>query len=132
MNHGYPLGRKAILEAGVQWITDTIKLVAVTASYVQSDAHQFLSDIASGTRVATATLTSKTTTGGVARAATTTFPTVAAGPAITGLAVYKDTGTESTSALIYWFDTKSDSSAISVTPDGTDINVVWPSAGVFR
>lgn len=132
-NHPYPTGRQAFFDKQISWNVDTIKALLLTAGYTQSDAHDFLNDIPGGAvRVSTATLTGRTTTGGVCDADPTTFPVVPAGSPFTQLILYMDTGTEATSRLIYYFDTKSDTTPINVTPNGSDIVVTWPTTGIFR
>ena len=126
MNKLYSSGREKWLRGEVSWNADTIRVVAVDSGYVQSDAHDFLNDVAAGARVATSSpLAAKTTAGGVADGDDVLYPSVAAGSTITGLVVYKDTGVETTSVLLAWIDTKADGTPISVPTDGNDIVVRW-------
>jgi hypothetical protein len=46
--------------------------------------------------------------------------------------VYLDTGTSATSPLVYYFDEDEAGSPISIVADGTAINFVVPSGGLFR
>lgn len=124
--------RQAFLSAGLDWSTNTIKVVAVTAAYTYSAAHANLSDVPAGTRVATsAALSSKTVTDGKADAADVTYTAVASGNTITRLWVFRDTGTETTSKLIVTYDTRSDSTALNIVTNGGDVTVIWASAGLF-
>lgn len=123
-NTVYDSARAGFLAGDLDWDANTIK-VALVRGYTFSSAHDFLNDVtAAGTLVATATLGSKTTTAGVADAADVTFSAVAAGAACPHLIIYKDTGVESTSALIAYIDT---ATGLSVTPNGGDITVTWDS-----
>jgi len=63
---------------GVQDAADAgnLKIVLVNQDYTYSAAHDFLNDIIAGQRIATATLTSVTTTGGTLDAADPTFTAV--------------------------------------------------------
>lgn len=117
-------GRQRFLEGQLNWLTDTVKCLLVdTGTYTPNlTAHEFLSDVASVSRITTpVTLTSKTTTGGAADAADVTFSSVS-GPSIEAILIYKDTGTEATSPLIALIDT---ATGLPITPNGGDIIVTW-------
>lgn len=120
----YDKGRQGFLDGSIDWDTDNIKIVLVDAAdyTINLATHDNLDDIPSGARVATSgNLASKTVTDGVADAADVTFSTVTGDPSelIIG---YKDTGTESTSRLIFAIDT---ATGLPVTPSGGDIIVQW-------
>ena len=103
----YDFCRQRFLEAQLNWMTDTIKVLLVdTGAYTpQTAIHQYLADIPISARIAgPVTLTSKTTTGGAADGADVTFTSVT-GPSIEAIVIYMDTGTESTSPLIAFIDT---------------------------
>lgn len=120
----YDAARQRFLEAQINWLTDTMKVILVdTGAYTpQTAVHQYLSDIASSSRIAgPVTLTSKTTTGGAADAADVTFTSVT-GASIEAIVIYSDTGTESTSPLIAFIDT---ATGLPITPNGGDIIVTW-------
>ena len=122
-NGMYVKGIEQLMQAGINLVSDTIKVVLVdTADYtVDLAAHDFLNDVPAGARVATATLGSKAVTGGAFDAADVTFSTVTGDPS-EALIIYKDTGTESTSPLIMYIDT---ATGLGVTPNGGDITVTW-------
>lgn len=129
----YDKGREAFLKGEISWNSDNIKVVLVdTADYtVDINAHQYLSSVASGGRVATSgNLASKTTTAGVADAADVTFSAVTGDPC-EALVIYMDTGDAATSPLIAYIDT---ATGLPVTPNGGDVTVVWDSGSnkVFR
>ena len=116
--------RQRFLEGQFNWNTDTIKAVLVdTGTYtVNLSAHEFLSDIGTGTRIATSgAFTGKTTAGGAADANDVTFTSVT-GASIEAIVLYKDTGTDSTSPLIAFIDT---ATGLPLTPNGGDIIVTW-------
>ena len=120
----YDYCRQRFLEAQINWMTDTIKVLLVdTGAYTpQTAVHQYLSDISGSARIAgPVTLTSKTTTGGAADAADVTFTSVT-GPSIEAIVIYIDTGTESTSPLVAFIDT---ATGLPITPNGGDIIVTW-------
>lgn len=122
-NGMYVKGIEQLMQAGINLVSDTIKVVLVdTADYtVDLAAHDFLNDVAAGSRVATATLASKSVAAGAFDAADVTFPAVTGDPS-EALIIYKDTGVESTSALIMYIDT---ATGLGVTPNGGDITVAW-------
>jgi hypothetical protein len=120
----YDKGREAFLSGTISWSSDNIKCVLVDAAdyTVNTATHQFLSDVASGGRVATSSnLASKTVTAGVADAADVTFSAVT-GDQSEALVIYKDTGSAATSPLIAYIDT---ATGLPVTPNGADITVTW-------
>jgi hypothetical protein len=107
----YPKGKKAILDGDIDFLNDTIKIVLCDSGYTYSTAHDNLDDIGASARVATSSaLASKTTTDGAFDAADVTY-TALTGDTVTSWVLFKDSGTESTSTLIGYFDTKSDASA---------------------
>jgi hypothetical protein len=124
-NSLYTKGIEGIMAADIDLVADTIKVTLVdTADYtVDLAAHDFINDVAAGARVATATLGSKAVTGGVFDAADVTFSAVTGDPS-EALVIWKDTGVESTSALIAYIDT---STGLPVTPNGGDITITWDS-----
>lgn len=122
-NAMYGKGREAFGNAGINWGSDTIKAILVdTGSYTVSiDVHDNLDDIPGGARVGTAvTLTSKTNTLGVLDCADLSFTGLSSAPTIEALVIYKDTGTESTSTLIAYFDT---ATGLPVAAGATQVDV---------
>ncbi len=130
----YDYGRQRFLEAQINWMTDTIKVLLVdTGTYTpNTSAHQYLSDISATARIAgPVTLTSKSTTGGAADGADVTFTSVS-GPSIEAIVIYKDTGSEATSPLIAYIDT---ATGLPITPNGGDIaprSLEAANNGAFR
>jgi len=120
----YDKGRQRFLEANINWLTDTMKVVLVdTSAYTANfSTHEFYSDISGSAVIAgPVTLTSKTTTGGAADAADVTFTSVS-GASIEAIIIFKDTGTAGTSPLIAYIDT---ATGLPITPNGGDIIVTW-------
>lgn len=117
----YDNGRQLFLQGDLDWANDTIKVALVDTGTYTADlaTHDFYDDL-SGVVGTDVTLTSKTTTAGVADAADATFSSVS-GATVEALVIYKSTGVSSTSPLIAYID------GISVTPNGGDITVVWDS-----
>ena len=102
---------------------EAIVLYKDTGTYtVNLSAHEFLSDIGTGARIATSgAFTGKATVGGAADANDVTFTSVT-GASIEAIVLYKDTGTDSTSPLIAFIDT---ATGLPITPNGGDIIVTW-------
>jgi hypothetical protein len=125
----YDFGRQGFLDGSIDYDTATIK-VSLVNGYTFGSSHEFVSDVtATGTLVATQTLTSKTTTAGVANAANVTFPSVPVTTACNNLIIYQSsapTGGVDLAAtaqrLIAFIDT---AGGLPVTPNGGDINLNW-------
>ncbi len=112
----FDFARQRFLEAQINWMTDTIKVILVdTGAYTpQTAVHQYLSDIPTSARIAgPVTLTAKATTGGAADAADCTFTSVT-GSSIEAIVIYSDTGTESTSPVIACIDTATGLNSVSL------------------
>ncbi|MBF0421888.1 MAG: hypothetical protein HQL73_02730 [Magnetococcales bacterium] len=84
---------------------------------------RWLSDIPSGARVATTTLTTCTATNGVLNADPAVF-TAVAGASCELVIVYKDTGTESTSPLFILYDSIV---GFPFSPSGGNVRIEWPT-----
>ena len=130
-NAFFSKGREAFARGDVDWVDDTIKAVLVDAADVtiNTSTMDFLNDILLAARVATATLAGKSATDGVLKAGNTLF-TAVTGDQLEGLVIYKDTGVESTSPLLIFFDTTAASAPISLIPNGGDITAVWNASGI--
>lgn len=122
-NGMYVKGIEALMKAEIDLIDDTIKCTLVDAAdyTVNLSTHDFIDDVPSGARVATATLAGKSVTGGAFDANDVTFPTVTGDPS-EALVIWKDTGSEATSPVIMYIDT---ATGLGVTPNGGDITVAW-------
>ena len=134
-NKLYPKYKQALLGAGVNLLTGTVKAQLVdTSAYTYSDTHSFLSDIPAAARYGTAaTLANKTVVNGVFDADDALFTSVPAGAAGTtdkeeAIVLYLDTGAAGTSQLIYFIDT---AAGLPVTPNGGNIVASWDPAGIF-
>jgi hypothetical protein len=119
----YDTGRNAFLRGDLSWNSNTFKVVLLSSSYTPNLAtHQFLSSISVGSRVATSSaLTTLLPGAGVADASDITFTSVS-GSQVTQFVVFRDTGTESTSQLVAYFDTAIN---LPITPNGGDITLTW-------
>lgn len=132
-NSLYPLSVAQFLQGGINLASADVKIVLVdTALYTFSAAHQFLSDIAAGARVATsANLASKTFTNGTFDSADAVF-TAVSGATIEAYVIYVDTGTASTSRLLSFTDTgvtnvATGGAGLPFTPNGGGITLASPT-----
>ncbi len=130
MNSLFSLGRQSFLNGGISYTSDNVKVALVSSGYTPDlDTDQFLSDLGGnvvGTGVA---LTTKTSTAGMASADNVTFSSVPAAT-IGYVAMYKDTGTSSTSPLICLIDT---ATGLPVTvASGGNVIITWdPINGIY-
>lgn len=122
----YTSFKALLLNADIDLAADDIRAIIVdTADYTFSAAHDFLDDVAAGSRVAVSSaLGSKTTTGGVFDAADVTFNAVT-GDSVEAIVLYKHTGSDATSDLIAYID------GVSVTPNGGNITIQWNASGIY-
>jgi hypothetical protein len=133
----FSTGREGFLLGEIDYDTAVIK-VALVRSYTFSAAHKFVSDVtgASGVLHATsAPLASKTGTSGTADADDITFTAPAANASAHSLLYFQSSAVgggadvaASAQRLIAWVDT---GAGLPVTPNGTDINVVFSTSGLF-
>lgn len=111
-------------------LTDDIKVVLTRDYSPDFNTDEFLSDILLASRVTTSgNLIGKTFTLGVFDASNIVFSVVPAGDPCDYLIIYSDTGVAATSRLLCGLDTGID--GLPITPDGTNINVVWAAGGIF-
>lgn len=129
-NKVIPKAQERLVDATINWATDTIRVGLVRGYTGYAAGHQELSDITGngGSVIATDTLSGRgaATSGNVTTLSCNsgTFGSVAAGAAANHVIVYKDTGTGSTSHLLVVDDTGTN---LPVTPNGAPINYSFPS-----
>jgi hypothetical protein len=130
----YPKTKAQYLKGAIDLSSASLTIRAYsldTAFYTYSASHEFLSDVAGGSRVKKSNpLTGKTvnlTTG----AFDSDDPTMEAvtGADIDAIILYIDTGVDATSRLIMYQD--SSISTVPFTPDGSDVRIVVDAAGWF-
>lgn len=121
----FPKGASHILGTSTQidFASDTFKILFYSAAITTT--WEFVSDLTSGSIVArSGSLSGITITNGVIDANDITV-TAVSGSAFTHVVLYKDTGTDASSALVAVFDIS------SFTPTGGDISVIWNASGLF-
>lgn len=128
-NAAYPLSLEAFLKADIPGGLDSadIKVALIdTAAYTYSATHQYLSDVAGASIIATTgNLSSKSTTGGVLDAADISIAGVA-GATVEAVIVYYDSGAAATSLLLGYAEL-----AAAYTPTGADVQVVFHASGIL-
>lgn len=122
-------GREKFLGTASQinWTTDTIKAVLVSSSYVPDlSTHEFAGlNLQSHTGSLTPqTIDNTTATNGIADGDDVTFPTVPANLSWNYVAIFQDTGTPNTSALIALIDSGS-ALGLPIISSGGDITIQW-------
>lgn len=118
----YDKGREAFLNGDIDFSTDDIRVYLIdTDDYTFSAAHQYLSSVAAAARVAYGTLSSKSSTSGIADAADVVLSSVT-GDVCEALILAQWDGSDSTSQLIAYMDSPT---GLPVTPNGTDITIEW-------
>lgn len=124
----YDTGRNAILNAGVNWGSDTISMILATSGYtVNLATDQFLSILSTNTVGSKVALSGKSSSAGVATCGAVTFTAVPSGSTVIAFVFFKDTGTAGTSQLIGYIDTIS-SGSVSISTTGSNI-VFTPDSG---
>lgn len=122
----YDPGREGFLGGDIDWDANNIKVALIdeaddTIDLVNDD---FWNDRAAAARVAiSGNLANKTKAAGVADADDVTWTTVT-GDQSESIDGYADTGTDSTSRMIFNIDT---ATGLPVTPGGGDITARWSS-----
>lgn len=132
----YGKGFQEVLNKGVDWVDDTIKVALCTSSYTPSqDTHDYFDDITNevvgtGYTAGGATLGSKTLTytGATNMVTLDAADTTWTGSTITAryAIVYVSTGTASTSLLLGYVDFGADVSTTSGT-----FTIAWDAIGIF-
>jgi len=125
MSHVYPLAKQAFESGTINLPSDTIRVVFLSSAYVYSPAHQFYSDLSGIIGAASGALGTKSVALGVFSAANITLTAVPGGSTITQIAGFKDTGTTTTSPLIWVHD------GLNQATNGGDIQIQWNASGIF-
>jgi hypothetical protein len=127
----YPKFKQLLAQGEVDLETDDLRAVLVdTADYTYDAAHDFLNDIPAGARVATSgTITGRAVTvdsGNAVLDATDTTVNAVSGDTVEAIVVFKHTGVEGTSALLWYLDRQTDGTTpIALTPNGGDVTIEW-------
>lgn len=98
----FPLARQKFLRGQLDWLAGTLRCVLLPESFVVDFEAEFLSDIAAGSRIAISqAITGRTADLGYAFSDAILFPQLVDNRRADKAIIYKDTGNEATSALIF-------------------------------
>lgn len=130
----YPKAKEQMLQGGINLSSATVKWQLVDTNggtpYTYSAAHEFLSDVPSGARLAqSAALASKTFASGTFDAADPSLTDSGGGATGEALILFIDTGSAATSRLIAYFDTGV--TGLPLTLDGTNDTIQHHASGIF-
>ena len=121
----YDAGREGFLDGTINWSSGDIRVMLVKSTYTFSAAHKFLSDLGAVDNGRSASLASKTQTGGVANAAATSL-TATAAVASSAIVIFQHTGVDATARLIAFIDTPA--SGLPFTPAASqNVPITWDS-----
>jgi hypothetical protein len=126
----YTTGRQGILDGSISVSTANVKCLLANSNYHPNPAtDNFVSTIGNPSIVArSGNFTGKSVTGGVFSADHVIFPALS-GQAVFYIVIYVDTGTDTTSRLIVFFDT---ALGVPFTPNGGNVELAWDTNGIFR
>jgi hypothetical protein len=126
-NRPYLQGIYNWAEGNISYLSNPIAVVLTASGYTANtgaSGDQYLSAIVSGNRVAVSgDLSSKTDSGGMLDAADLVFSSVT-GSVVTQYELFWNSGTDSTSYLLWQFDTATN---LPMSPNGGNITIQWPS-----
>lgn len=120
-NTSYPKGMEKLLSGAINVPANTLKAVLLPSTYAYSTAHEFVSQL--GAIVGTAqALASKSITDGVFDAADVDFGALAPGSVIGSMAIFKDTGNDTTSPVLLFYDTVT---GLPMNTNGGAVTIPW-------
>lgn len=119
----YTKAKELMLNAGIDWDSDTLKVALVKNTYPQNlSADQYYDDISDYVVGTPVEMTGVTITNGVFNADPVVFSAVSAGDTLEAVVIYKDTGNTATSPLLIYIDTLN---AFPMVTNGGDITIRW-------
>lgn len=128
-NRLYPKGRAKFAEALVAWSTHNFKVAALLTGYTYSATHEFVTDLGGNIVARSSNLTGKTSVGGILKSDPASFASLTGGRVLY-LVIFRDTGVDATSPLLYYIDTASN---LPFTPNGITTTVQFdPTTGDFQ
>jgi hypothetical protein len=128
-NAVYPKYKEGLLGGNGNLVSGDVRAILIdTGTYTYSAAHEFLTSVPGGARVAVSgSLSAKTVTNGVFDASDITVNSVA-GATVEAVLLYLHTGTDSTARLVSFHDHEPDgTTVIAFTPDGNNVLITWPN-----
>ena len=129
----YDSGINSIGKGNIDLENSNISALLIDTSLYTVDLvnHSTQDDIPESAQVAEVALTGKTFNISTFRATDLTFPNVPVGDDVSAVILFLDTDYADTSTLIAYLDNAPE---FPITPDGTDINIVWDTGpnGIFK
>jgi hypothetical protein len=134
----YPKYKQSLLSADASLdllqttanVAPYVVLVVTSSGYTYSASDQYYSALGSNTAGTDQQLGTLATTSGTFSAANSTFTSVATGPAVGALVIYrKNAGANTTWRLVMYEDTGV--TGLPVTPNGGNIVITWNASGIF-
>lgn len=131
----YDKYKEALLSAAnnVSLVDGNLKISLVDSDVTLfSSADEFVSDLTDTANgiIATETLANTSVTNGALNADDVTFLSVNTAIECETLLLWIDTADANTSRLVAWMDTDID--GLPIIPNGSDIDIVWNSSGIFK
>jgi hypothetical protein len=120
----YPKAKAAMLSGAVDLLTSTVRIQMFGTDAVYDATDEFLSDVVGTDWGSPVTINTKDVTSGEFTGTNGAF-NIPEGAEIAALIIYIDTGVASTSRLLAWIDTKSDTSAFVFTSTGQPVQPYW-------
>lgn len=122
-NAWYAKGKQAVLNAEINFDTDTIKAALVSSAYAQNlSADEFFAGISAHVLGTPQTIANTTIANGTFDGDDVTFLAVAAGSTAEAVVLYKDTGNPATSRLLAYLD---QITSFPIATNGGNIQVQW-------
>lgn len=130
-NKLYPKAKRDMMKGTVDLNGGNVRALLVDAAdYAYSDAHEFLSDVPSGARIAVSSnLSGKTFSDAAKFDSDDPVLTGVTGDQLEIIILYLHTGTEATSKLILFQDTGV--TGMPLTPDGNNVQITVDADGWF-
>jgi hypothetical protein len=128
----YPKARQRFGKAQLNWEAHDFRVVFMAATYNPDFTDEFISEVSPLSRIATSSLlTNLTITDGIARADPIEFGLIADSRQISQAILYRDTGDESTSPVVFYFG-EEDLVGEPFVPVGLEYFIYMPEGGLFR
>lgn len=123
-NEVYPKAKEAMLSGDVDLLSSTVRLqmYADDAEYDATD--QFLDDVVGTKLGAAVAINSKDVSNGQFTGSNGVF-SPPDGQTVSSIVVYIDSGSDATSRLLAWLDTKADTTALTFTSTGVPVQPFW-------
>lgn len=124
-NKFYPKGATKMMTGAINLASDTIKVALVSSAYTYSAGHEFLTDLGANRIGTDQTIANRSVIDGVFDGDDTVHALVAAGSTVGCWVVYKDTGVDGTSPLLFHIDS---GTGLPMATNGGNITTQWSSS----